>query len=534
MQMADLFRGDNRYKTAMAMSGIGSALRGQDASPMLQQIMMYDMMQRENAQEAEQKKQADALLSGIFGGQPAGQTMPARTGPPPRNPNTPQAVADDAMTAIGKGPAWLKYSNQNATRNMPLSPELVNALSFLPEMGVQMEVFSGGQPEKGSGEPRVGSTRHDHGNAADVFFSKNGRRLSWENPDDIPVLQEIVSRGKTAGLTGFGAGQGYMQPGSMHVGFGSGAVWGAGGKGANAPDWLKQAYNGQPVRTAQAGGITRDQVLAVMRNPQIDSGTKQFVLGEYQRQNAQPEDDRTSLRKNVEWLMSQGIPRDQALQMARGGVQVTNNMGDTGINYGDPGKGLVWQRDPQGKVVTDDRGAPIAIPYQGGDVWQKQQAQEEAAANVDARKKTTAGVVLDDVRRIREKVMSDTEIPIFGSTTTGVAGGLLSKVDSTEAGAVRNMLDTVRANIGFDKLQSMREESPTGGAVGQVSNLENRLMQATYGALIQSQGKEQFLYNLDRVEDIYNRIIHQGIPDQEAEKLLSGFGIGAADPLGIR
>ncbi|WP_273773284.1 hypothetical protein [Brucella intermedia] len=144
-------------------------------------------------------------------------------------------------------PAWLRYANQGATRNQPISPQLLNAFnSFLPELGVTMEVFSGGQPAKGSGGARVGSVRHDHGNAADVFFEKGGRRLDWANPDDLPIFQEIVSRGKQAGITGFGAGPGYMQPGSMHVGFGSPGVWGAGGRGANAPDWLRKAYGSQP------------------------------------------------------------------------------------------------------------------------------------------------------------------------------------------------------------------------------------------------------------------------------------------------
>ncbi|GAA0613214.1 hypothetical protein [Paenochrobactrum glaciei] len=142
-------------------------------------------------------------------------------------------------------PAWLRYANQGATRNLPLSPQLQTAFGgFLPQMGVSMEVFSGGQPAKGSGGSRVGSVRHDHGNAADVFFYKDGRRLDWANPNDLPIFQDIVRQGKQAGITGFGAGQGYMQPGSMHVGFGTPGVWGAGGSGKNAPSWLTEAYGG--------------------------------------------------------------------------------------------------------------------------------------------------------------------------------------------------------------------------------------------------------------------------------------------------
>lgn len=138
---------------------------------------------------------------------------------------------------------WLKYANQGKIRNQPLSEDLVGALGFLPEMGVTMEVFSGGQPGKGSKGARIGSTRHDHGNAADVFFYKDGRKLDWANKDDLPIFEEIVRRGRAAGLTGFGAGPGYMQPGSMHIGFGQDAAWGAEGRGANAPSWLLNAYN---------------------------------------------------------------------------------------------------------------------------------------------------------------------------------------------------------------------------------------------------------------------------------------------------
>ncbi len=143
-------------------------------------------------------------------------------------------------------PDWLSYQNQNAVRSLPLSDQLVQAMGFLPEMGLQMEVFSGGQPVKGSGLPRVGSVRHDNGNAADVFFTRDGQRLDWANPQHVPVFQDVVRNAKAAGVTGFGAGPGYMQQGSMHIGYGTPAVWGAEGKGVNAPDWLREAYGSAP------------------------------------------------------------------------------------------------------------------------------------------------------------------------------------------------------------------------------------------------------------------------------------------------
>lgn len=154
---------------------------------------------------------------------------------------------------------WLRYANQGATRNDPLSQELLAALAFLPELGVQMEVFSGGQGPAGSGDARLGSVRHDHGNAADVFFydSATGRQLDWSNPQDVPLFQEIVRRARSNGVTGFGAGPGYMRPGSMHIGFGAPAVWGAGGRGDNAPEWLRAASGGA---TGPVGGGSTGQV----------------------------------------------------------------------------------------------------------------------------------------------------------------------------------------------------------------------------------------------------------------------------------
>lgn len=148
---------------------------------------------------------------------------------------------------------WLTYDNQGATRNDPLSPELVQSMSFLGDMGVTMRVTSGGQ-ENNTTEG-TGSTRHNHGNAADADFYIGDHKLDWNNPQDLPIFQQIVTQARANGVTGIGAGDDYMGAGRMHVGFGNPGIWGADGKGANAPDWLTTAYNGAPAGTAP---ITRN------------------------------------------------------------------------------------------------------------------------------------------------------------------------------------------------------------------------------------------------------------------------------------
>lgn len=197
---------------------------------------------------------------------------------------------------------------------------------------------------------------------------------------------------------------------------------------------------------------------------------------------------------------------------AAAGRSITNvqtNMGPTGINYGDPGQGLVWQRDQNNQVLLDERGAPVAIPFQGGPAWVKEQEAAAEAASAgkkeaasQASQQQAADIVTQDIDRALE-IVDSSILP-----TTGLIGNMLSNTGGTASNDVRALVETVKANVGFDKLQAMRAASPTGGALGQVSDFENRNLQAVIGNLEQSQTKEQFKENLKRVKEVYLDIVH--------------------------
>ena len=87
-----------------------------------------------------------------------------------------------------------------------------------------------------------------------------------------------------------------------------------------------------------------------------------------------------------------------------------------------------------------------------------------------------------------------------GAWTTGLIGSVTSNIPGTSAYNLNQTLETIRANMGFDKLAEMKNNSPNGGALGQVSDRENLLLQAVWGSLQQSQSKEQFESNLDDLE----------------------------------
>ena len=66
---------------------------------------------------------------------------------------------------------------------------------------------------------------------------------------------------------------------------------------------------------------------------------------------------------------------------------------------------------------------------------------------------------------------------------SGLAGSLLKGVPLTDAHILENdIFATIKANVGFDRLQRMRDSSPTGGAVGQLSDSEREALQATIAA----------------------------------------------------
>lgn len=79
-------------------------------------------------------------------------------------------------------------------------------------------------------------------------------------------------------------------------------------------------------------------------------------------------------------------------------------------------------------------------------------------------------------------------------------GSLLQDLPSSAANALANVLKTIKANVGFNELQEMRSNSPTGGALGQVSEKENELLQSVLGSLEQKQSAEELQRVYDQIE----------------------------------
>jgi hypothetical protein len=111
-------------------------------------------------------------------------------------------------------------------------------------------------------------------------------------------------------------------------------------------------------------------------------------------------------------------------------------------------------------------------------------------------------IMSNNIKRAYDIMDSDGIIPATSF------GGLLKAVPGTDAHKLGNLLQTIKGNIGFDYLQKMRQDSPTGGALGQVSNQELSTLQSVFGSLEQTQKAEDLKYNLQLLNHVYNNIIH--------------------------
>ena len=83
--------------------------------------------------------------------------------------------------------------------------------------------------------------------------------------------------------------------------------------------------------------------------------------------------------------------------------------------------------------------------------------------------------------------------------TTGV-GSVLAGIPETDARNFAAELDTLKANIAFGELTAMREASKTGGALGQVSNIELGLLTSALGALDPGQSPANIKAQLQKIK----------------------------------
>lgn len=102
-------------------------------------------------------------------------------------------------------------------------------------------------------------------------------------------------------------------------------------------------------------------------------------------------------------------------------------------------------------------------------------------------------------------VSIDNAMELIGPMSTGFIGARSRGIEGSPAYNLAAEIETIKANLGFDRLQEMRDNSPTGGALGQVAIQELVALQSTVANLDPNQSDEQLRANLQRIQDHYAR-----------------------------
>ncbi|TCL70464.1 hypothetical protein [Rhizobium sp. BK251] len=213
---------------------------------------------------------------------------------------------------------------------------------------------------------------------------------------------------------------------------------------------------------------------------------------------AQPQGDLTpaQLRRNAQQLYRSGDMDggDAALKLAKemegGGDQGT--LGPLPAGY-------------EAYVGADGRRA--IRPLSGSPAEAEQNAARDKESNRQQQTKTSGGIVLQDIGRALNVMGNASEWP------SGPDRAVRRNFSDSTVGQVDRLIGTIKANVSADAIQQMRLNSPTGGALGNVSDRDLELLERTKGNIDVNQKFDVLQDNLRRLKNVYLDLVY-GTPEQ--------------------
>jgi hypothetical protein len=202
---------------------------------------------------------------------------------------------------------------------------------------------------------------------------------------------------------------------------------------------------------------------------------------------------------------------------ADGSVQVAQGPGVTGMGAG------VGQTGPLGQgeaLVQTDAGLEI-VPIPGGAAARAAEEAERRAEGRQTQVQRAGQTVIQDLQRALDL------IPELGALARGegVVGGVAragqARIPGTVANRITQFTESALSNVGLDTLQQMRENSPTGGALGQVPIQQQTRLEQVLGSLNINQPPNVLASNIQRVMNIYTDIIY-GSPAERDRAVREG------------
>lgn len=165
-------------------------------------------------------------------------------------------------------------------------------------------------------------------------------------------------------------------------------------------------------------------------------------------------------------------------------------------------------------------------------VWQRN-AMGETKAVGDAAKPEATTSPVDTLTRVIDQldnIYADSA-DNGGWGETGATGSIMRSVGPTGTAAydLAGKIQSVNANLAFQELQKMRDNSPTGGALGQVTEQELELLRSTVANLDPNLSQDEFIRQIGIAKGAYLNALEKVDPAKAEEIKNRGTPIVQAD-----
>ena len=463
--------------------------------------------------------------------------------------SAPQYIADDAMAALGKDPLSMEGRIREGLKARGLPEHVANGFiaNFKDESNLNPGINEASPVVPGSrGGFGLAQWTGPRRKALEAFAASQGKPV-----DDLDVQLDFLMTELSGSEAGAGAAimsaknapeaaaaivNNFLRPAEQHRASREAEYLGMDAGAPTQADPLADPYVQRLMQVMAMPGLTPEQRSVV----ELQLQTR---MGQLSAPDPNAEEDRARERRardaellgygrgTPEWnqyVVTGEIPKgptptddmreyDMAKSQGYTGTfqqyqidlkkagATTNNisvgggpeMGKLSTDYG-------YVLDENGNPKIDPiTGLPTAAPVPGSPAAiEAAQAADKARMRNEAMVKT-AEIVTGKIQEARDILNQSSAL----NPATGFGAETASGVGGTNAANMKAATDTIVASIAFDKLQAMRESSPTGGALGAVSDTEMGLLSAAIASLSQTQSPEQFAKHLDDVERIYGDVM---------------------------
>ncbi|MDO8703312.1 MAG: hypothetical protein Q7J84_00050, partial [Sulfuricaulis sp.] len=275
---------------------------------------------------------------------------------------------------------------------------------------------------------------------------------------------------------------------------------------------------------ARPGGQIDPSMLGQLRTPEMQNTGMQMFLQQMARENAPPErvdlGDRIGLVKNgqIVGYLPKGATPDAT--MREGGAQARHAT-PSGGNLLSAQTALQTHATPSGSTLASN-----AVSMRGQNMTDARAQQTLAQGKTPPGYRGTeegnlqaipggpadtklAGVLNQDTGILTSSTANMDRLATAANEAmnhpglAGTAGlrGAIPNVPGTQAADAAALLNTLKSQVAFGVLQDMRNNSKTGGALGNVSDAEGRRLEANLAALEKSQSVEQLKESLKKIID---------------------------------